>query len=216
MVGGKYSSTVQYLVFTYRSVLSGVWWNFQMHLRCSVTFLLCRVLRTILERNTKKEQTLNKIQKNYSHQQTRSESAQYSKSLNRGFPPSYSPLLHVRILLLHPFTYILRSKVVSMYVGTDTGITVRVIVCRIVAIYLTCCIRNRSIMAALDAECAGCARTTRPHWYAYALVNDTQAMQIVSTSSLVSLCFLSVLSLSCSFLFPPNSFPKSLQTDIVQ
>ena len=32
-------------------------------------------------------------------------------------------------------------------------------------------------MAALDAGCAGCALTTRPHQYVYALVNDAQAMK---------------------------------------
>ena len=60
--------------------------------------------------------------------------------------------------------------------------------------------------AALDA---GCARTTRPHWYAYALVNDAQAMKLVFTPLSVSLCFLSVLSLSSSFLCPLHSFLKS-------
>jgi len=69
---------------------------------------------------------------------------------------------------------------------------------------------NRSTMAALDAGCAGCARTTRPHWYAYALVNDVQAMQIFFTPLSVSLCFLFVLSLSSSFLFPLHFFLKSL------
>jgi len=56
---------------------------------------------------------------------------------------------------------------------------------------------NRCLMAALDA---GCARTTRPHCYAYALVNDAQAMKIVFTPLLaVSLCLLPVLSFSSSF-----------------
>ena len=56
---------------------------------------------------------------------------------------------------------------------------------------------NHSLMAALDA---GCVRTTRPHWYAYALVNDAQAMKIVFTPPLaVSLCLLPVLSFSSSF-----------------
>jgi len=32
------------------------------------------------------------------------------------------------------------------------------------------CVGNLSVMAALDAGCAGCARTTRPHWYTYALM----------------------------------------------
>ena len=44
-------------------------------------------------------------------------------------------------------------------------------------------------MAALDA---GRARTTMLHWYAQALVNDAQAMNIVFTPLSVSLCFLSV------------------------
>ena len=55
---------------------------------------------------------------------------------------------------------------------------------------------NHILMAALDA---GCVRTTRPHWYAYAL-NDAQAMKIVFTPpQAVSLCLLPVLSLSSSF-----------------
>ena len=57
-------------------------------------------------------------------------------------------------------------------------------------------------MAVLDAGCAGCARTTRPQWYAYALVNDAQATQVVCTLLSVSLCFPSALSLSPPFLFP--------------
>ena len=57
--------------------------------------------------------------------------------------------------------------------------------------------------AALDV---GCARTTWPHWYAYALVNDRQVMKIVFTPLSVSLCFLCVLSLSSSFLFPLHFF----------
>ena len=65
---------------------------------------------------------------------------------------------------------------------------------------------NHSVMATLDA---GCARTTRPHWHAYALANDAQAMKIVFTPLSVSLCFLSVLSLSSSFLFPLHFFLKS-------
>ena len=65
---------------------------------------------------------------------------------------------------------------------------------------------NRRFMDVLDA---GCARTARPHWYAYALANDAQAMKIVFTPLSVSLCFLSVLSLSSSFLFPPHFFLQS-------
>lgn len=61
-------------------------------------------------------------------------------------------------------------------------------------------------MAALDA---GCARTTRTHWYAYALVNDLQAMKIVFTTLFVSLYFLSALSLSSFFLFPLHLLLKS-------
>jgi len=54
-------------------------------------------------------------------------------------------------------------------------------------------------MAALDA---GCARTTRPHWYAYPLVNDAQAMKIVFTPCLfLFVSFLFFLSLSLSFVF---------------
>ena len=45
--------------------------------------------------------------------------------------------------------------------------------------------------------------------YAYALVNDAQAMKIVFTPLSVSLCFLSVLSLSSSFLLPLLFFLKS-------
>ena len=41
-------------------------------------------------------------------------------------------------------------------------------------------------MDPLNVGCAGCALTTRPHWYAYALVNDTQAMKIVFTPLFVS------------------------------
>ena len=65
---------------------------------------------------------------------------------------------------------------------------------------------NRSVMAALDA---GCARATRPRWWAYALVNDAKAMKIVFTLPSVSLRFLSVLSLLSSFLFLPHFFLKS-------
>ena len=64
---------------------------------------------------------------------------------------------------------------------------------------------NRRFMAALDA---GCARTTMPHWYAYALVNNAQAMNIAFTPLSVSICFLSVLSLSSPFLFPLHFFLK--------
>jgi len=45
--------------------------------------------------------------------------------------------------------------------------------------------------------------------YAYALVNDAQAIQIVFTPLSVALCFLSVLSLSSSFLLPLLFFLKS-------
>ena len=71
---------------------------------------------------------------------------------------------------------------------------------------------KRRFMAALDAvyaRCVGCARTTRPHWYAYALVNETQAMKIIFTSMSVSFHFLSVLSFLSSFLFP-LSFKSTL------
>ena len=74
------------------------------------------------------------------------------------------------------------------------------------------CLGSRSVMAPLDA---GCARITRPHWYAHALVNDAQAMKIVFTPLSVSFCFLPVLSLSSSFLsshhFPLKSFLPSTQ-----
>ena len=61
----------------------------------------------------------------------------------------------------------------------------------------------------MTVEDAGCANTTRPHWYADALVNDPQAMKIAFTPLSVSLCFLSVLSLSSSFLFSLHFFLKS-------
>ena len=165
-----------------------------MHLRCSVTFLLSRVPRTISERNTKKEQTLNKIQKNYSHLQTRSESAQYSKCLKTRLPVFLLPTPACSTTPHTPLTYYCALYSMSY----------------LVAIYLTRCVGNRGIIVRLDAGCAGCARTTRLHWYAYALVHDAQAMQIVSTPRSVPLCFLSILSLSYSFLFPLDLFLKSL------
>ena len=73
---------------------------------------------------------------------------------------------------------------------------------------------NRSLMAALDA---GCARPRRPHWYAYALVNDAQAMKIVFTLLSVSLCFLPVPSHS-SFLshhFTSSSSLSFLQLNTI-
>ena len=60
---------------------------------------------------------------------------------------------------------------------------------------------NRSNMAALDAGCVGCARTKKPHWYAYALVNYAQAMQIVFTPLSVSLRSLSVFLFRLLFSF---------------
>jgi len=57
---------------------------------------------------------------------------------------------------------------------------------------------NRSLMAALDA---GCARTTRPHWYTYALVKGRASYENVSTSLSVFLSFLPVPSPSFSFSF---------------
>ena len=63
---------------------------------------------------------------------------------------------------------------------------------------------NCSAMAALDA---GCTRTARPHWYAYALVNDAQAMKTFFTPLSVSLRFLSVLSLSSSFSLSTSPLP---------
>ena len=61
---------------------------------------------------------------------------------------------------------------------------------------------NRSIMAALDEGSVGCARTTRPHWYAYALVNDAQTMQVVFTHPcLLLFVFLSVFLFRLLFSF---------------
>ena len=74
---------------------------------------------------------------------------------------------------------------------------------------------NCRFMAALDAGCAGCAPTTRPHFYAYTLVNDAQAMKIVSAPLSVSLCILSVLFLSSSFSFTSSSSLSFLQFNII-
>ena len=53
---------------------------------------------------------------------------------------------------------------------------------------------SHSIMAALDV---GCARTPRPHWYAYALVNGRAIHENF---------FISYPCLSFFPLFPPSSF----------
>ena len=70
---------------------------------------------------------------------------------------------------------------------------------------------NSSIMAALDAGCAGCARTTRPLWYTYAPVKGRAIKENAVTPLSVSFCFLSVFSLSSFFSLStwllPQVFP---------
>ena len=60
------------------------------------------------------------------------------------------------------------------------------------------CVGNRIVMTALDA---GCARTTRPHWYAYALVKGRASYETVFTPS----ASLSFLALSLFLLLPSTS-----------
>ena len=84
---------------------------------------------------------------------------------------------------------------------------------------------NHKFMAALNARCAGCAHTTRPHLYAYVLVNDAQAMKMfsrprlfLSPSCYFSLViFLSTLySLLTSFLSSTQHINDDLHPRIIQ
>ena len=60
---------------------------------------------------------------------------------------------------------------------------------------------NHSAMAALDA---GCARTTRPHWYAYPLVKGRASYEKYFTP----LSFFPPSPSSLNFLLPLNFFPQ--------
>ena len=74
---------------------------------------------------------------------------------------------------------------------------------------------NLSAMAALDA---GCARTTRPHWYTYSLVNGRASYENVFTPLFVYffsfLFFLSHL-LSSFTLLLPHVFPSINSTQTI-